>query len=199
MKTQIMNSIKGLTTTLLITLVLTLIACSGEQSGTAQVSNKTDESESTVKAPSMDIHTAAFMANIEAIQQHVIARTDLNKKDQYGSTPLVIAATFGKTAVAEALINGGADLHIKNNDGSTPLHIAAFFCRVEIVKALISKGADKSIKNKYGSTPLESVSGSFSDVEGIYKQIAKDLGPLGLKFDFDYIETTRPEIAKLLK
>jgi len=199
MKTQIINSLNGITTALLITLVLTLVACGGEQASTAQVNKKSNTSESTIKAPSMDIHTAAFMGNVKAIQEHIKAGSDLNKKDQYGSTPLVIAATFGKTEVAKALINGGADLHIKSNDGATPLHIAAFFCRIEIVKSLLANGVDKTLKNKYGSTAYESVSGAFSDVKGIYGQIAKDLGPLGLKFDFKYLETTRPKIAELLK
>jgi ankyrin repeat protein len=175
MKTKMMNSIKEITTMLFISLLLTLVACSNEQSGTAQVNNKKNASESVTK-PSMDIHAAAFMGNVKAIKEHVAVGTELNKKDQYGSTPLGIAATFGKTDAAKALINGGADLHAVNNDGSTPLHIAAFFCRVEIVKALLAKGADKSIKNKYGSTPYESVAGAYTDVEGIYKQIAKDLG-----------------------
>lgn len=199
MKTQMINLLNEITTMLIIAMVLTLVACSNEQTSSAQVTKEKTVKTKEVKAPSMDIHAAAFMGNVKAIQQHVAAGTDLNKKDQYGSTPLGIAATFGKTDVAKALINGGADLHAINNDGSTPLHIAAFFCRAEIVKALLAKGADKSLKNKYGSTPYQSVAGAYGDVEGIYKQIAKDLGPLGLKLDFDYIKTTRPKIAELLK
>ncbi len=199
MKTQIMNSIKEITTVFMIAVIVTLVACGGEQASTAQVNNKEVAIETTTEKPSVDIHTAAFMGNLKAIQEHIKAGTDLNKKDQYGSTPLVITATFGKAEAAEALIIGGADLHIRSNDGATPLHIAAFFCRVDVVKALLAKGADKTLKNKYGSTSLESVSGSFSTVKGIYEQIAKDLGPLGLKFDFDYLEATRPKIAELLK
>ena len=197
MKTQMINSLKEFTTVLLIIFSLMVVSCVGEEKGNAQVTKQKAVKEA--KIPDTDIHTAAFMGNVKAIEQHIAAGTDLNQKDQYGSTPLVIAATFEKNKVAKALINGGADLHIKSSDGATPLHIAAFFCRVEIVKALLEGGADKSIKNKFGSTPLESVAGPYSDVEGIYKQIAKDLGPLGLKFDFKYIEATRPKIAELLK
>ena len=56
----------------------------------------------------------------------------------WGSTPLIIAATFGKTEVARALIEAGADLGMRNNHGSTPLHVAAFLCRPEIVEAMLS-------------------------------------------------------------
>ena len=72
----------------------------------------------------MDIHTAAFMGDIKAIKQHIAASSDLNVKDQYGSTPLTIAATFGKIEIAQALIEAGANLNIKNAEGSTPLHTA---------------------------------------------------------------------------
>ena len=136
---------------------------------------------------------------MNVVKQHITAGTDLNVKDQYGSTPLIIASTFGKTDIAKELIDGGADLNIKNNDGSTPLHIAAFFCRTEIVKALLDKGADKSLLNNYGSTAIASVSSEFKDVKPIYDQMSKDLGPLGLKLDYKHLEATRPVIAELLK
>ncbi len=133
------------------------------------------------------------------MNQHIKAGTNLDIKDQYGSTPLIIATTFGKTEVAKALISGKADLHITNNDGSTPLHVASFFCRTEIVKVLLEKGANKELKNNYGSTPLMSIASSFSEVKPIYDQLSKDLGPLGLKFDYKQLELTRPIIAELLK
>lgn len=147
----------------------------------------------------MDLHTAVFMGNLSEVRKHIAAGTDLNKKDQYGSTPLISACLFGKTPVALALIEAGADVNLTNQDGSTPLHTASFFCRPEIVKALLQNGADRSIRNNYGSTALESVAGPFNEVEAIYDQISKDLGPLGLKLDYDYLKTTRPEIAAMLK
>jgi len=198
MKTQKTISMRELLT-ILVVILLGVTACGSEQESTAQENGKQTVSSSVPKPPSVDIHTAAFMGNIKAIEQHISAGSDLNVKDQYGSTPLIIATTFGKTEVAKALINGGADLSIAGNDGSTPLHTAAFFCRVEIVKALLAKGANKNIKNSYGSTPLASVSAPFDQVKGIYDQISKDLGPLGLKFDYKYLETTRPIIARMLQ
>lgn len=165
--------------------------------GTVHCSNS-QNSKSEVKAPGMDIYTATFMGDLKTVQQHIDAGTNLNQKDAYGSTPLNIAATFGKTEVALALIKGGADLSIKNPEGSTALHTAAFFCRIEIVEALVKAGADKEVKNNYGSTALQACQAPFSAVKPIYEQVAKQLGALGLKIDFEYIEKTRPEIAKLL-
>ena len=179
--------------------LLSFSSCGNEKGKTDEGINQASDSEEVIKPPAMDIHSAAFMGDLDAVKQHVNAGSDLNQKDAYGSTPLTIAVTFGKTEVAIALIEGGADLNGINNDGSTPLHTAAFFCRIEIVEALLAKSADKSIKNNFGSTAYESVAGPFEPVKGIYDQISKELGPLGLKLDYDYLETTRPKIAALLK
>ena len=104
--------------------------------------------------------------NMEALKQHIAAGSNLNEKDPLGgSSPLISACLFGKTAMAKMLIEAGADLNFRNNDGSTALHTASFFCHPEIVRMLLDKGADKTIKNKYGSTAYESVAGSFADVK----------------------------------
>ena len=124
--------------------------------------NNSEASGTIVTAPAMDINTATFLGNLAVVRQHIAAGSDLNKKDDYGSTPLITATLFGKTDVALALIEGGADLNLRNNDGSTALHNAAFFCRPEILKALLSKGADKELRNNYGSTPYESVAGPWN-------------------------------------
>ena len=68
-----------------------------------------------------------------------------------------------------------------------------------LTKALLDKGANRELRNAYGSTPLQSVETPFEQVKGIYGQINKDLGPLGLKLDYDYLEETRPLIAEMLR
>ena len=150
-------------------------------------------------APSVGLNAAALQGNLEAIRQHIKAGSDLNEKDQFGSTPLIIAATFGKTEVALALIEAGADLNTKNNDGSTPLLTAAFLCRTEIVEALLEKGADKTLRNSAGKTALETVAGPFDNVKGIYDGLGAALGPLGLELDYERIKATRPNIAEMLR
>ena len=171
--------IKTVTTAIIAVSLLTIAGCEKQEN----------------PVPHVSLHVAALQGNLDAVRQHINAGSDLNKKDVYGSTPLIIAATFGKTEVARALIDVGADMKVTNNEGSTPLHIAAFLCRTEIVKALLGKGADKNALNKAGRTALESVAGPFDDVKGIYDSIAKSLKPLGLKLDYERIKKTRPEIA----
>ena len=155
------------------------------------------EAENALK---MDIHTAVWKNDIEAVKQHIAAKSDLNIKDALGgSTPLISAALFGRTEIAKLLIDAGAGLNIQNNDGSTALITAAFFCRPEIVQMLLAKNADKNIKNKYGQTAYESIVMPFNQAKPAYDMLGSALAPLGLKLDYPYIEKTRPVIAALLK
>lgn len=197
MRTIITLTCKG-AAFVLLAIVLCCAGCRNRQNDLGYNKSQTSEA-GTVTPPDMDIFTAALLGNLEATNGHIKAGTDLNQKDEYGSTPLIIATTFGKNDVAIALINAGADMNLKSEEGSTPLHTAAFFCRTEVVNALLEKGADKTFKNDYGSTPYESVAAPFELVKPIYDKISKDLGPFGLKLDYGLIQKTRPVIAEMLK
>lgn len=187
MKILIMqSSIKQI---ILLSLIVLLSAC---QSNT----EKQTQNDNTI--PAQNLHEATFMGNKKAIQQHIKAGSDLNEKDQYGSTPLTIAITFDKTAIAKLLIDSGANIHATSADGSTPLHTAAFLCRIEVVEALLNKGADRELTNSFGSTPLQSMEAPFEMVKPIYDQLSKDLGPLGFKLNYDFLRENRPVIAKML-
>lgn len=199
MKNHSIISMKVISMLLVPVAILMFTSCDGKPKDKVEVEQSSSITHEISDPPSTDIHTAAFMGNLEAIQEHINAGSDLNAKDSYGSCPLTIAATFNKQEIAKALIDAGADLSSTNNDGSTPLHTAAFLCRIEIVEMLLEKGADKSLVNNYGSTALQSISGPWETVEGIYDQFGKDLGPFGLKLDYDYLKETRPKIAAMLQ
>jgi ankyrin repeat protein len=186
--------------TLSLIVFLQLNACAKAGNGT----NPKPENNSNVmlvtEKPKIDIQAAIISGNLEMVKQHIEAGTDINMKDPMGgSTPLITAATFGKTAIAKALIDANADLDIKNNEGSTALHAAAFFCRIEIVQMLIDAGADKSIKNNHAATARQSVSVPFDQMKPIYEMIQKQLEPIGLELDLNEIETARPIIAMMLQ
>ncbi len=189
MKTLEMKSIRKSVSAYLLVALISLSACDSNGQKSASESGK----------PKMTLHEAAFMGNLDALKAHITAKSDLNEKDQYGSAPLSIAAVFGKPQVAELLIKAGADLNVKSADGSTPLHSASFFGRTEISRMLLDNGADITIRNNYGSTALETISAPFEDMKPFYDQISRDLGPLGLKLDYDQIQKARPMIAEMIK
>jgi ankyrin repeat protein len=198
MKTQNTNSLKVFAKITFFAALLIIVSCKGKEDSVQEEPSAVSKSD--VKPPQIDIHTAVLTGNIEALKQHIAAGTNLNEKDPFGgSSPLITASLFGKSAEARVLIEAGADLNFQNNDGATPLHTAAFFCRPEIVQMLLDKGADKTIKNKFGATAYESVAGPFGEIKNTYDIMGKVLGPMGLKLDYPYIEKTRPEIAAMLK
>tara|TARA_R110000850_G_scaffold73953_1_gene162199 strand:- start:56 stop:643 length:588 start_codon:yes stop_codon:yes gene_type:complete len=171
-------------------------SCAQKKENTTENSSATEK----VKAPKIDIHTAAISGDLEAIKQHIKAGSNLNEKEAFGgSSPLITAALFNKPEVVKALIEAKADINQVNNDGSTALHSAAYFCNTEVVEILLANNADKTIKNNFKQTALESISGPFSEVKGIYEMFGKQLGPMGLKVDLEHIEKTRPVIAEMLR
>jgi ankyrin repeat protein len=182
----------GISLMLLLSLLILMSGC---------INSENNSSGKTVKVetPKVDIHTAVVLGDIKTIKQHIDAGSDLNTIEQTGgSTALITAIVLGKNEIALALIEGGADVNISNNDGSTPIYCAAFFGRTALVIPLLEKGADKEIRNNFGSTALEAVSVPFETIKGIYDQISRDMGPLGLKLDYKELEASRPVIAKLL-
>ena len=75
----------------------------------------------TAKVPDISISEAAMNENIEAVKQHIAAGTDVNARDNAGSTPLHQAAINGHKEIAELLIANGADVNAKTDAGVTPL------------------------------------------------------------------------------
>ena len=153
--------------------------------------------QSVVAAPSIDIWTAARQGNIEAIKQHVSADTDLNAKEEGGSTPLIVAAIYGQTEAARLLIENGANLNARDNDGYTALHMAAFFCRTDTMKLLLDKDAEVNAKSIRGETPLLIVASPWSQgLEGFYRELE---GLLQIQLDLERIKATRPQVAAILR
>jgi ankyrin repeat protein len=199
MKRVKINSLKMLLNFSFIILVLSN-ACAQSGNSNNTLSEKNAKVELKVEKPKMDIQAAIISDNLEIVKQHIEAGTDINRKDQMSSsTPLITAATFGKIAIAKALIDANADLDLKNNEGSTALHAAAFFGQIEIVQMLLDAGADKTIKNNHWATPRESVTVSFAEMKPVYEMIEKQLQPFGLKLDLNDLEKTRTVIAMMLQ
>ena len=199
MKTLKMNPLKMLVNFSFVILLL-FNACAPSGGNNKTKPEDKSKARSITEAPKMDLQAAIVSGNLEVVKQHIEAGTDINRKDQMsGSTPLITAATFGRTAIAKALIDADADLNLKNNEGSTALHAAAFFCRIEIVQMLLDAGADKTIKNNHAATPRDAVIVSFDQMKPVYETIKQQLEPLGLQLDLKEVEMARPVIAMMLQ
>lgn len=67
---------------------------------------------------------------------------DVNKGDEFGTTPLIAAAYMGDCEVAELLLDRGADIEKANENWRAPLMTAVDANNKEMVKLLIDRGAD---------------------------------------------------------
>ncbi|MBI2925946.1 MAG: ankyrin repeat domain-containing protein [Verrucomicrobia bacterium] len=86
--------------------------------------------------PSITLHQAVEQGNLKAVQQHIAAKTDLNKTDPAGWTPLHLAAMKGELAMVQALSAAGADVKRKGKTGKTPLDVAREKGQTAIVQFL---------------------------------------------------------------
>ncbi len=76
---------------------------------------------------------------------------NIEAKDDYGNTPLIMASIVDWVGGVKFLIGIGADIEAKDNDGRTPLIKATVYACVEVVKLLIESGADLEAKNNFGN------------------------------------------------
>ncbi|AXK60214.1 ankyrin repeat domain-containing protein [Candidatus Chromulinivorax destructor] len=144
------------------------------------------------------LYWATWHNNLEIVQMLINAHVNVNIKNNYGVTPLHIAAK-NNSAIALMLINAGAIINIKDKFGCTPLHETT---TPEIVSILIEKGADLNIQNKDGKTPLHEAI-QYNDIK--IARILIDAGAdLNLKNDNGYTALHQAilyndiEIAKML-
>ena len=71
--------------------------------------------------------------HLECAKALLGAGADINKQGNYGSTPLMFAAMFGKIEVVRELLKQGAKKELKNKDGKTAYDHASN----EEIKALL--------------------------------------------------------------
>ena len=148
--------------------------------------------------PAVDIWAAAGAGNLEAIKQNLAVGVLVDAREPAGgSTPLIVAALFGRTESAALLLQKGAKIDARKNDGATALHVAAFFCQPDTAQLLLDKGADVTAKNNSGATPLDLVSGEFTpELQNVYVYLA---GYLHMPLDLEAIKRGRPEMAQRLR
>lgn len=99
---------------------------------------------------------AAQINSLDSLQYYLTMndQADLNTKDTYGWTGLMLAARNGDLEATQALIAAGANLNEKSNDDWTALMLAANSGHIEVVKALIAAGIRLNEKDNDGLTAL---------------------------------------------
>ena len=70
---------------------------------------------------------ASLEGHIETAQLLIEKAANLNAKDKYGFSALILAIRESHTEMAKLLIKNGANVHTKDRDGRTPLIFASSF------------------------------------------------------------------------
>lgn len=67
---------------------------------------------------------------------------DVNAKNNFGNTALLIASGNGQAEVVKLLLDRGAAVNLGNNQNVTPLLMAAQYGDVDVITPLLAKGAN---------------------------------------------------------
>uniref|UniRef100_A0AAY4EZQ2 SOCS box domain-containing protein n=1 Tax=Denticeps clupeoides TaxID=299321 RepID=A0AAY4EZQ2_9TELE len=90
------------------------------------------------------LHQASFKGHAEIVQ--VLAGvSNLEATDDYGITPLFVAAQYGHSQCVEILAEAGASVNCQATDLATPLLIAAQEGHLSCVEALLHHGANPDL------------------------------------------------------
>ncbi|XP_036426081.1 KN motif and ankyrin repeat domain-containing protein 4 isoform X2 [Colossoma macropomum] len=132
-------------------------------------------------------YTAIMLAALTAaegpedmeVAQQLLSLGSINARaGQSGQTALMLAASHGRTAMVQVLLECKADVNIQDNDGSTALMCASEHGHSEIAKLLLdTPECDTSLKDKAGHTALSvAIKASHSEVVELLKAHAENAG-----------------------
>ncbi|KAM9601689.1 ankyrin repeat and SOCS box protein 3 isoform 2-T3 [Trichechus inunguis] len=91
------------------------------------------------------LHQASFQENAEVIKLLLQKGANPECQDDFGITPLFVAAQYGKLESLTELISSGANVNCQALDKATPLFIAAQEGHTKCVELLLSSGADPDL------------------------------------------------------
>ena len=109
--------------------------------------------------PSITLQQAAAQGNLKAVQQHISAKTDLNRTDAAGWTALHLAAMKGNLAIVQALTAAGADVKRRGQAGKTPLDVAREKNQAAVVQFLQRRSESRGRGLIDGGTGVSDVLG----------------------------------------
>jgi ankyrin repeat protein len=106
------------------------------------------------------LHIAARQPNAKVLQQAIKEELKRSKTvdvtNEYGCTPLMLAANYGHTENLRLLIKAGGNIKLQPKDGYPALHRAAVEGHPNCISMLIEQGADIDAQDtKFGCTPLQ--------------------------------------------
>ncbi len=97
---------------------------------------------------------AVWNNKIEGIKELLRLGVDVNTRNHFGQTPLMIAAILGNLDAVTLLLENDAALDYVDNNGLTALMLASRNGQLSVAEHLLGKGADVNVQDKRGLTAL---------------------------------------------
>ena len=107
----------------------------------------------SVKGTSFLLHGAILKGDKREVLRLLEAGVDVHVRDEFGRTPLHVAAQSGQGDIIAQLIHAGADVSATNFT-VTPLHDAVSFGHKEAVAVLLKEGANVHARDLFRKTSL---------------------------------------------
>jgi len=102
-----------------------------------------------------ELDAAAKSGEIFRMRELLAQGAEVNRRNDYGATPLIEASLRGYQAMVRALLEHGADVGaVDDVFGATALNFAALTGQEEVVEILLKFGADVNAKDFDGRTAL---------------------------------------------
>lgn len=96
------------------------------------------------------LHWAAYQQDARLVQALLKAGAKPGVQNQFGSTPLMEAATVGHTEIIRLLLKAGADVESVNFEGQTALMAVARTGNVDAARLLLRAGANPNAHENWG-------------------------------------------------
>ena len=104
------------------------------------------------------LHQAVQNQYVSVVESLLRAGADVHAVDEYGLTPLHLAAIFGNASSVSALLAKGADVFAQEYSLSAqPIHGAAYCGSLEVANLLLARGVSVDPLTTHGWTPLIAV------------------------------------------